>query len=99
MIVGNWGIFVSDNEYCNACPAINFKQDQTGIIKRSDSSILGGLNWTIDDNKLKIYGADEKTHSFIPEGIYSVEFATFKDYKELRLKEINRGFDYTLRCH
>ncbi|HWJ25366.1 MAG TPA: hypothetical protein VNS32_02430 [Flavisolibacter sp.] len=99
VIFGEWGIFVSNDAYCNACPTISFKQDQTGVIRSPDSSILEVLKWGINDSKLKIYGVEEKINSIIPDGNYSIELTTNKEYKELRLREVKRDFYYTLRRH
>lgn len=96
-IFGDWGIYSSNGAYCNACPTISFKNDQTGVVRSADSTVLEVLKWTINDSTLIVSAVDDRTNSFIPDGIYSFKLTKAKDFQELLLTEKERNLFYTLR--
>jgi hypothetical protein len=96
-IFGDWGIYVSNGRYCNACPTISFKHDQTGIVRSADSAVLKVLKWTINDSTIIVSAVDERPSSLIPDGTYSFRLTKFKDFQALVLTEVKRNLFYTLR--
>lgn len=94
-IIGEWGIYVVDDAYCNACPTIAFKINGTATITfpNGTTEIIG---WKEDKDKMiiKNFSNDSDGREF-SDGQYSIELE--KEDKSTVLRLTKEKTSYTLR--
>jgi hypothetical protein len=99
-IIGKWGIYVRINEglemRCNVCPDIVFNKDLTGEIIKA-SSEEEQLQWKTVGKKITLRNISSNPPNTIKDGQYNIAFKQEKEYKELKLTDLETGYSYILR--
>lgn len=99
-ILGEWGIYVSvlgdSHVVCNACPKINFKENNTAVLTLSTND-NEFYNWNLKESKIKITPENEDNpNNYFDSFEYEIEITDREEFIELMMLQAE-GNGYILR--
>jgi len=97
-LIGEWGIYVTNYNgasiVCNVCPRIEFKIDNSAIIKLPNGEYENYI-WKIDGNNIVIKPERKDADNYLNDKTYKMEIKEEVEFTELALKAENT--EYILR--
>lgn len=104
-LIGEWGIYVTifgdSNAYCNACPKIEFKENNTAILtlptNDKEWSLSEYYNWSLNETKLSITPQNNgDSDNYFDSFEYEIEINDKEEFIEFRMLKSERS-GYILR--
>jgi hypothetical protein len=89
-LLGEWGIYVIGNAYCNACPRVVFKVNGTGTII-FPAGRTEQIGWKKKHNKLEIKNISNSDNNLFQSTEYSMTYSKKAEYLELELTHSTDG--------